>query len=742
MNEAVHEFIGFTISGMVTAGIYAIVACGLTLTFTTTGIFNWAHGALVAVGAFSYWQLTEGWGVPAPIAIAVCLLVLGPLLGVIIELGIMHRLEGTSEATRMVVTLALLLGILAGINWIWEPNLPRYVAPLFDGHVLTVFDQRIPYQDLTTIGVALAVAVALRWLLYRTRAGVEMRAAVDDRALTTLNGGSVRRTALRSWSIGSSLAVLAGILIAPRGALVATSLALLIVNAYAAAVIGRLRNLPMTFLGAVVLGLANGYGQGYVGSRDIPGVQYLSGLINVLPVLVLFIALQFLPQSRLRGSRALRVRELSSTPTWPGTAALAVGVVVATVAVAPLLAPGDLNSATHIWGTAIIALSLVPLIGYAGRLSACALGFAAVGAIVAAHLGTGSPLVLVFAALITAAVGALVALSAFRLSGLYLGLATAAFAVMLDGWIFKLPKFTAVIRIPFTDVTLYRHDIDIFQGGNLTVRRFDAFGISTTGDGAFFTFGAVVFAFLVVMVAWLRRSDFGLRLIALKDSQVGCATLGINDRVATLAVFAISAGMAGIGGVIFGAAIQRPAPDVFTFFNGLGILVALVIMGVSSPGAAVGTGLFLGGPTLANLFPSLAQLSSAMIATAGIGLGQNPNGAIPTDLRRQWDPVVQARVALGAGLGVIAAAYAAARTDVIGNWALIGVIAVVLLALPVVAKRITGPVADTAELDAAADGLSGPPELLGLAAPLSPKDLAVLSQALDVPERIPTGASR
>ena len=133
----------------------------------------------------------------------------------------------------------------------WDPSVARLVPPLFTGEVLTVAGQRIPYNDLIVIGVALLVAVALRWLLYRTRAGVEMRAAVDDRTLTTLNGASVRHTAMRSWAIGSTLAVLAGILIAPKGVLTASTLALLIVNAYAAAVIGRLRSLPMTFVGAL-----------------------------------------------------------------------------------------------------------------------------------------------------------------------------------------------------------------------------------------------------------------------------------------------------------------------------------------------------------------------------------------------------------------------------------------------------------------------------------------------------------
>ncbi|HTN99332.1 MAG TPA: ABC transporter permease, partial [Microthrixaceae bacterium] len=93
------EFVGFTITGLVTASIYAIVASGLTLTYATTGIFNWAHGAFAAIGAFAYWQFTSLWGWPAPLALIVCVFIIGPLIGVVVEAGIMRRLEGTNEIT-------------------------------------------------------------------------------------------------------------------------------------------------------------------------------------------------------------------------------------------------------------------------------------------------------------------------------------------------------------------------------------------------------------------------------------------------------------------------------------------------------------------------------------------------------------------------------------------------------------------------------------------------------------------
>ena len=108
-----------------------------------------------------------------------------------------------------------------------------------------------------------------------------MRASVDSRALAQLHGARPDRSAALAWAIGCSLAALAGILIAPAlGSLSHVNLTLLIVNAYAAAMFGRLRSLPMTFLGAVILGLADSYAIGYIPSDN----QYCSSFRFVIPV--------------------------------------------------------------------------------------------------------------------------------------------------------------------------------------------------------------------------------------------------------------------------------------------------------------------------------------------------------------------------------------------------------------------------------------------------------------------------
>ena len=115
-------FFSYTFAGLTSAAIYGVAAAGLVLTYTTTGTFNFAHGATGMIAAFTYWQLRFSWHWPAPLALAVCLLVLAPLFGVFQELVIFRKLQGTAEYTRLVVTIGLLVGILGAALWIWKQN--------------------------------------------------------------------------------------------------------------------------------------------------------------------------------------------------------------------------------------------------------------------------------------------------------------------------------------------------------------------------------------------------------------------------------------------------------------------------------------------------------------------------------------------------------------------------------------------------------------------------------------------
>src|SRR5437764_348718 len=400
------KFLALTFAGLCTAGIYAIAASGLVLTYTTTGVFNFAHGAIGMLGAFTYWQLHVAWGWPTPIAFLAVLLVIAPAFGATLELGIMRRLQGTSEATQLVVTVSVLAASLGLAQWLWSPEESHPLNHFWEGHKISIGPVNVTWHSVFAFLVAIAIALGLRLLLFRTRAGVTMRATVDDRPLVALNGAAADRSGLIAWAIGCSLAALAGMLAAPDQGL-SPILALLIVNAYAAAVIGRLRSLPLTFLGAVILGLADAYGTGYINLQN----DYLNGFRAAIPVIILFAALIALPQSRLRGHSAVRSRERLPLPTWQGSFVACGGVLIATAVIASMVTDSNALTLMRVFAIGIIALSLVPLVGYAGHISLCQMSFAGIGAVTMAHLGPGgTPAGLVWAAVTAGLVGALVAL--------------------------------------------------------------------------------------------------------------------------------------------------------------------------------------------------------------------------------------------------------------------------------------------------------------------------------------------
>jgi branched-chain amino acid transport system permease protein len=662
----VHEFIVFTIGGLAAAGIYAITASGLTLTYTTTGIFNWAHGAIGMICAFAYWQMSIGWGWPVLISLLVSLFVLAPAIGIVIEAAVMRRLEGVSEASKLVVTLAIALMLLGVAQWIWSPTTYRALPPLFSNDTLVLGSIRISYNDVTVLILALVVAIGLRLFLYRSRMGVTMRASVDDRTLTSLNGSSANTNARNAWIIGSMLAALAGILVAPTLSLSASALTLLIVNAYAASVIGRLRSIPMTFVGAIILGLSIAYSVAY-----LPQNPYIQGFENAVPAIVLFIALLLLPQSRLRGHRQLRSRELAFRPTWNGTGLFCAGTVITAILLATTVSTADLFSLNRMWGLAIVGLSVIPIVGYAGRLSLCQMTFAGIGATMVGHLG-GNPLSLLAAAGVCALIGVIVAIPALRLSGIYFALATAAFAITMDNWVFMLPSFN-----------LFGHPYAPFGSGSLDFSPFRIGSIALTSKTSQFVAGSVAFVVLVVLVVALRRSEFGQRLLAMKDSPAACATLGMNGRTSLVGVFAVSAALAGVGGGIYGMELGSAAPDIFQFFNGLSVMLVMVVMGITSFGAAGLNGGYQGSPFFTNFFPSLTQLPLLLVGLGGIAVGTTPNGTIPGSIRPVYLSVARRRWLVGLVVVVFGLAWALRLSGAIGNWPMTIIMLVDLALFPV-----------------------------------------------------------
>ena len=602
------SLIAYFIIGLFTGAAYSIAASGLVLTYTTTRVFNIAHGAFGMLFAFLYWQLTVDKGYPVWISLIAILLVIAPATGFFIERFVTRGLGNGPVSVSLVVTVGLLV-ICFGIAFQAYPNdEPRAPVPYFLPDVKFNLGSTVVngYQILT-IFLSVVVALGLYLLLNKTRIGTAMRASVDNPDLLRLFGGKPDLAAGMAWAIGISLAALTGILLVSTIGLDYYQLTLLVINAYAAAMLGRLKSLPLTFVGAMVLGILTSYATGYLPSAsDNPIISFLAQARPVIPSIFLFILIIALPQSQLRIGQ---VKGIVSAPLPSPVQALgwAGGLFVMVLLLSNSMDAANqlrLGNAVYI---AIVMLSLVLLTGYGGHVSLGQLAFAGIGALSYAKFGQFNITGLVFAALVTAGVGALVALAVLRLTGLYLTLATLAFATLAEKLI-----FTSSIGFGF--------------GGTKTVEPLNFFGITFPADrpGKLVVLMAVFLIAIALGLLVLRRGVVGRMLIALRDSPAACGTLGLDQRWFRVVLFAVSAGIAGLAGALFSGLRGSVGTADFMAFSSLPLLLFAVVFGVTSM-----TGAVMGGTAYMLYSFSDTNTQGIILIVLGVGeltLGRNPNG--------------------------------------------------------------------------------------------------------------------
>lgn len=596
------QFLQFGILGIAAGSVYALAAAGVVLTYTTTGVFNFAHGAIGMVAAFTYWQMTEKWGWAPLIAIAAVVLVIGPVIGILLE-RLFRWFRDAEATTSIVLTIAVTVLAIGAVKKLFDPfeahNLPRF----FGNNTVTIFGATITWDNVLQIVLAVAVALALRTLLYGTRTGTAMRAVVDNPGLAALNGASPVMTARVSWILGTELAVVAGILFGAGTPLEAITLTFFVVNAYGAAVFGKLRSLPLTFAGAMVLGLIEQWGRAFTFPSDPQWFR----IGNALPGLFLFVSLLALPQARLTAGRIVGIR----APRTPGLrSSVARAAVFLAVAAAYIqFVPGEyaVDSVRAIV-FAVLMLSLVVLTGFSGQVSLAQYVLLAIGAwAMGETFGGGSLLGILAAGLITVPIGAIVALPALRLQGLYLALVTFGFAALAEQLIIQDPR--------------------VYGSAAVTVSRPSVFGIDFERDEAYFLLCAAVFVVLAIVVLALKRGTFGRRLAALRDSQVACATLGLDTRRTKLAVFCVSAFIAGVAGALFGGLQASISAEAVTKENNIVLFLFAVVGGVTTvSGALLGGVLFALLPLIESKWPDFAGIPFMVVAAGAVALGRQPNG--------------------------------------------------------------------------------------------------------------------
>jgi branched-chain amino acid transport system permease protein len=290
----VADLVGLLLSGISLAGVLALVALGLVLLYKATNVVSFAHGDLMTAGAYvAFWLNTDG-SLPVIPAYLVTLVALFGV-GVAMERLAYAPLRNASPIAVVLGTLGIALAIRSALG-IWQGTTPKNLeSPIGDGTV-EILGARVADQRLLVIGVASVVIVALILVFNRTQFGRQLRAMAADREAAQLLGVRVNGMATIAFGISAALAALAGVLVAPLGALDLNLGFSIMITAFAAAVLAGFGSLGGIVLTAVACGLV----------QQVLGNYVLQDYSDVLPFALMLIVLVIKPQglfTALQGSR-------------------------------------------------------------------------------------------------------------------------------------------------------------------------------------------------------------------------------------------------------------------------------------------------------------------------------------------------------------------------------------------------------------------------------------------------------
>jgi len=594
------QLLEYAIRGIPTGCVFALLAVGLVLTYKTSGVFNLAYAGQAYVSAIVYYELRKELEWPLIPAGVVAILVVAPLIGLLLERVLFRYLRSAGAMAKLVTSLGLLIAIPEIAKLIFGSETRRNPPPLWwvrrtdewlwpEGATFV-----LDAGQVATIVSTVVVVIALVVLFRSTNLGLRMRAVVESPRLAELSGVDSERVSMAAWMLSSVLAGLAGVLIAPLFAsLNPFDLFTLLVAALAATVFGGLTSIPLTFLGGILLGVLQAVLAGTLPTDSV----LTNGLRPSLPFVVLFLLLLFRPglRSTKEVTDPLATVDapppppvVRSRPPWMTTGSRVFGTVVAVLALAACWFVLDsywLGLTVSGVVLSIIMMSLIVVVGMGGMLSLCQAALAAIGAFATAQIvsATGAPVLLALVAgvIAAAAVGALLAIPVVRLDGVYLALATLAFALMFQS-----------IFVPLSWVS----------GGAvpISVPRPVIGPIDLSDDRYFLVFAVICATVTALIVIRLREGTTGRFLQALQTSDVAAASIGISGSRSRVVAFAIAAGIAGFGGGMAAIDLGQASYEAsFPYLIGLVWVALLVSSGARSIQAAVMSGLFF------FLFPAL-----------------------------------------------------------------------------------------------------------------------------------------
>jgi sulfate-transporting ATPase len=579
------SFLQFLVIGLGAGATYALFAQGAVLIYRGSGLVNFAQGAigsLAAYIAFVDLKQDRGWSTLPSVIVAV---VVAAAVSLLFQAVVLRALRNAAALVRVIATIGL-LGLLQAVllkrygaeNQPVDSYLPHNI---YRWGGVVVQEERI-----IIVAITLAVTFGLwAWTRY-TRVGLAISAsAQNERAVQTMGWSPDRLSAL-TWTLGGALGGFAAVLAAPLTGLSVTTFTIVVtVAGLGAALLGGFESFPLTLLGGVIIGVGEAMATRYGGNvtnwlhQDvITGLDRFPAFLVILIVVV--VRGRGLP---LRSHVAERLPKL-------GTGAISMRAVLISAAAALILLFTVMNDAwaqaTYIsLASGVMILSIVVLTGYAGQISLAQWALAGIGALIAGrfiHAGLSVELSILLGILLTIPVGLLFAIPALRTRGVNLAVVTLGLGFVVSEVVFANPNYLG----------------NVLDGGT-RIGRVKLFGMHVDAFNhphAWAAVSLVAFVLLALVVANLRRSRTGRRLIAVRTNERAAASLGISVFGVKMYAFAISAALAAVAGILVAFTGEIITYEQFNVFASITSLGNAVIGGLGFVlGAVYGAPMAIGG---------------------------------------------------------------------------------------------------------------------------------------------------
>ncbi|MXP23345.1 ATP-binding cassette domain-containing protein [Gordonia sp. HNM0687] len=612
--------IQFLMLGLGNGAVYAALALALVMTYRSSGVVNFATGAIALYVAYTYAYLRDGEllipipGFPTTLdlggalglfpAMAISLLIAAGL-GALLYFAVFRLLRTAPATAKAVASIALMLAIQALLA-ARIGTTPVTVDPILPTGIFEIGDIRVPADRLWFAGLIVVITVLLILAFRLTRFGLATRAAAESETGALVTGLSPERIAYANWALSTMVAGLSGILIAPIVPLIPVSYTLFIVPALAAALVGN--------FSAIGPAVAAGLGIGVLQSEMThlqSTVDWIpqSGVAELIPLAIMLLFLVFrgkpLPT---RGAIIQNTLGVARRPRNVGVVAtvwtvIALGFLVFT--------EGSYRGAIIMTFTlAIIALSQVVVTGFAGQISLAQLTLGGVAAFMLSRftmdMGIAFPIAPILAALVATVVGVVVGLPALRIRGLPVAVVTLGLAVFLEAFWFRNNSLNGGIDgAKVEPPSLFGIDLGIGVGDSYPR----------------ISFGIVCLAVLVALalaVVALRTSRLGASMLAVRANERSAAASGINVSGIKLVAFAIGAFIAGIGGSLMAYQQTMAVPEAFTAIGGIAMFAICYLAGITCVSGAMLAGVMGAGGIMFVFLDRVANVGEYYHVITGI----------------------------------------------------------------------------------------------------------------------------